>query len=125
MWIVEGKMRALHDLSDGGLAVAAAEMAFGGGGLGIDLDVAGGAADLHTTLFGEGPHRFLAEVRASDVDEIVEVAAAREIPVRCIGETNSEGILRVRSGDTTCIEKSVEELKSIWKSSLEATWPTP
>jgi phosphoribosylformylglycinamidine synthase len=52
--IREGRVRACHDLSDGGLAVAAVEMAIGGGlGARIKTDI---------DLFNESPTRFLLEV---------------------------------------------------------------
>jgi phosphoribosylformylglycinamidine synthase len=49
-----GRVRACHDLSEGGLAVALAEMAIGGG--------LGGRIRFDGDLFAEGPSRFLLEV---------------------------------------------------------------
>src|SRR5690606_34455818 len=63
--IATGDVLAAHDLSEGGLAVAAAEMAFAGGvGLAIDLEAVphDGNADELTLLFSETPTRFLLEV---------------------------------------------------------------
>jgi phosphoribosylformylglycinamidine synthase len=54
-----GLVRSAHDLSEGGLAVAAAEWALGGR-YGLDLELPGG--DLAELLFGEGPGRYLVEV---------------------------------------------------------------
>ncbi|MHC4578222.1 MAG: phosphoribosylformylglycinamidine synthase subunit PurL [Planctomycetota bacterium] len=52
--IREGRVRACHDLAEGGLAVAAAEMAIGGNcGVRLRTDV---------NLFSESPSRFLLEV---------------------------------------------------------------
>jgi phosphoribosylformylglycinamidine synthase II len=64
--ILKGYVRACHDLSEGGLAVAAAEMAFAGG-LGMDLDLAhiwtsGGSLSAAAILFSETPSRFIVEV---------------------------------------------------------------
>ncbi len=63
--IGKGYIRACHDLSEGGLAVAAAEMAFGGN-LGMDLDLvkvpATGRLNETSLLFSETPSRFLVEV---------------------------------------------------------------
>jgi phosphoribosylformylglycinamidine synthase II len=64
--INKGFVRACHDLSEGGLAVAAAEMAFAGG-LGMDLDLAhiwtsGGTLSAAAVLFSETPSRFIVEV---------------------------------------------------------------
>ncbi|MEX1024914.1 MAG: phosphoribosylformylglycinamidine synthase subunit PurL [Planctomycetota bacterium] len=63
-----GLCRSVHDLAEGGLAVAAAEMAFAGG-LGLDLDLApieltatAGYDSDATRLFSESTTRFLVEV---------------------------------------------------------------
>jgi phosphoribosylformylglycinamidine synthase len=124
-WIVGRRVRAVHDLSDGGLAVAAAEMAFGGGGLGIDLDLDGADDDRIATLFGEGPHRFLVEVSPTQIDALLDEANRAAIPASCIGTSTAEGMLRIRYSGETCIESRVDSLKKIWKRSLEAIWPTP
>ena len=55
--IAAGLVRSAHDLSEGGLAVAAAEWAFAGR-LGLALDV----ETSPEALFGEGPGRYLVEV---------------------------------------------------------------
>jgi phosphoribosylformylglycinamidine (FGAM) synthase-like enzyme len=64
--INKGYIRACHDLSEGGLAVAAAEMAFAGP-WGVDLDLAhvwtsGGVLSPAAMLFSETPSRFIVEV---------------------------------------------------------------
>jgi phosphoribosylformylglycinamidine synthase len=74
--ISSGCVRACHDLSEGGLVVAAAEMAFAGG-LGLELELARMvcAANLSgydvdaTRMFSESCTRFLIEVDASRVEE--------------------------------------------------------
>lgn len=124
-WLVARRLRAVHDLSDGGFAVAAAEMAFGGGGLGLDLDVAEISGDRNSALFGEGPHRFLVEVSCDGVDALLADAEAAGIPAQRVGTSTDQGVLRIRYGGAPCIESRVDSLKNIWKRSLEATWPTP
>jgi phosphoribosylformylglycinamidine synthase subunit PurSL len=57
-----GFVRAVHDVSDGGLAVTLAEMAFGGAlGFTVDLD-ATGLASPSLALAAEGASRFVVEV---------------------------------------------------------------
>ena len=57
-----GLVRAAHDVSDGGLAVTLAEMAFGGAlGFTVDLD-ASGLATPSLSLAAEGGSRFVVEV---------------------------------------------------------------
>jgi len=55
-----GEVRACHDLSEGGLAVAAAEMCIGGR-LGLELALAD--SDAVTSLFSESNGRLLVEVK--------------------------------------------------------------
>ncbi len=68
--ITAGLVRACHDLSEGGLGVAAAEMALAGN-LGLTLDLRAvprdpAVDDDLTLLFSESPTRFLVEVRPAD-----------------------------------------------------------
>lgn len=84
--IAAGLVRSAHDLSEGGLAVAAAEWAHAGR-LGLDLDV-GSAAEV---LFGEGPGRYLLEVRPEETDR---VGALLPSGMR-IGSVTDTGRLRV------------------------------
>jgi phosphoribosylformylglycinamidine synthase len=72
--ISRGLVRSCHDLSEGGLAVAVAEMALAGR-LGADLDLKGmprtsRARHVASLLFSESPSRFLAEVRQGDLPEV-------------------------------------------------------
>jgi phosphoribosylformylglycinamidine synthase len=70
-----GLVQSCHDVSDGGLAAAVAEMAIGGG-LGATLDLAAVPVDLSATTmpehrglviaFAETPGRFICEVKAAD-----------------------------------------------------------
>jgi phosphoribosylformylglycinamidine synthase subunit PurSL len=62
-----GLVRAAHDLAEGGLGVAAAEMATGGR-LGLDLRVDG---DAVAALFSESNGRLLVEVAPSDAEAFV------------------------------------------------------
>jgi len=67
--IASGQVRSCHDLSEGGLALAAAEMAIGGN-LGVRIDPAaiecGETIDrMDARLFSETPTRFLLEVEGT------------------------------------------------------------
>ena len=78
-----GAVSAAHDVSDGGLACALAEMAIAGGiGLDVDLDslveLRGGSGE--TNLFGEGPGGIvLAAARARDLLERAEAAGVEAV----------------------------------------------
>jgi phosphoribosylformylglycinamidine synthase len=75
--ISEGIVVSGHDLSEGGLAVAAAEWAFGGRrGLELVADVL--TADPHV-LFGEGPARYLLEVAPENAPRLEEVDGTQRL----------------------------------------------
>jgi phosphoribosylformylglycinamidine synthase len=64
--IGRGVIRACHDCSEGGLAVALAEMLIGGR-LGARCELAPSGTDPHTWWFAEGPGRLLVEVDPMDL----------------------------------------------------------
>tara|TARA_R110002095_G_scaffold97806_1_gene85880 strand:+ start:2434 stop:5349 length:2916 start_codon:yes stop_codon:yes gene_type:complete len=113
-------IRSCHDLSEGGLAVAAAEMAFAGGyGMKLDVTRLPEALELSTPslLFSESNTRFLIEVAPDKMGELI--ACFNELPLVEIGEVVSSRQFTVKGkGGTTPINASLEELKSAWKNPL-------
>ena len=102
--IKSGLVRSCHDLSEGGLAVAAAEMAFAGG-IGVALN-----ADLTVAdLFAESNGRVLVEV---EPDKVAEFEAS--VPAKLIGSTNNTDRLTASS----LLDASLTELKSAWQTPL-------
>ena len=80
-----GKLGACHDISDGGLLVAIAEMALASGiGATLSLDE---DDTLHAFLFGEDQGRYLITAAESEVGSIEAEAAAAPIPLTVIGRT--------------------------------------
>ena len=65
-----GRIAACHDISEGGLAVALAEMAIAGR-LGLSITTLPGP-DLVSALFSESASRFVCEVAATDVAWLAE-----------------------------------------------------
>jgi phosphoribosylformylglycinamidine synthase II len=117
-----GLVRACHDLSEGGLAVASAEMAFTGG-LGVELELAsvpaleGMRAD--TLLFSESNGRLLVEVREGD-EEGFEESIADSTFARIGTVTGGDGF-RVMRGGRTLIGLPLERLMGAWKTPLEGS----
>ncbi len=113
-----GLVRACHDLSEGGLAVAAAEMALAGR-LGLDLSL----ADLprsrevnrdDVALFSESSARFLVEVAPEDAAAFEKALAGR--PAAALGHVTADGILRVRGlQGNIVLESPVEDLRRAWQ----------
>jgi phosphoribosylformylglycinamidine (FGAM) synthase-like enzyme len=86
----EGRINAAHDLSEGGLGVALAEMAIAGG-LGAKLSFAP-AIPLHAFLFGEDQARYLLTATPEAAKAIVEDAASAGIACEVIGVTGGDAL---------------------------------
>jgi phosphoribosylformylglycinamidine synthase subunit PurSL len=119
--INKGLVRACHDLSEGGLAVAAAEMCFAGGiGAEIELAKVPTYEPLSPVklLFSESNTRFLCEIRPNHANEfekqLIEVAHA------CVGRTQAEPRLRIaeQQNGPPWINAELATLKSAWKEPL-------
>ena len=118
--ISSGLVQSCHDLSEGGLAVAAAEMAFAGEvGLEVSLEsvpAVEGASDV-LRLFSESNTRFLCEVKPEDAEAFE--AALADIPCAAIGQTVAGNRLTVTSVDgTTLVDAPLAELKQTWQAPL-------
>ncbi len=115
--------RACHDLSDGGLAAAAAEMAFAGG-LGMELRLAdvprgAGVRDRNDILlFAESNHRFLVEVPAAGCAAFEK--ALEGLPHAVVGEVVADPRLRIQGTDgASVIDESIEILRQTWRDAIE------
>jgi phosphoribosylformylglycinamidine synthase subunit PurSL len=117
--ITKGLVRACHDPSEGGLAVALAEMAFAGGvGADItDLKAVGESLSDTARLFSESPTRFVMEVRPADTAALKEVFAG--LPLAKVGTTVKEPRLRIagENGEWVVWSK-LDELKEAWQKPL-------
>jgi len=89
--IHENIATAAHDVSDGGLLVAIAEMAMASG-IGAALTSLPADIPAHAFWFGEDQARYVATVHSGAVDAIIARAAIAEVPVRRIGTTGGEGL---------------------------------
>ena len=115
--IVRGAVRSCHDLNEGGLAVAAAEMAFAGG-IGADLTATGaiGLPDA-VALFAEAPTRFLVEVRPDQITEFEACLAG--VPLVQVGHSVKEPRLRVvGSSGEWVVWAALKDLKEAWQRPL-------
>ena len=89
--IADGKASAVHDLSDGGLAVALAEMAIAGGrGATIDRQAVVGPA--HAFFFGEDQGRYVVTAAAGAAAAILAAAADAGVAAAQIGTTGGEAL---------------------------------
>jgi phosphoribosylformylglycinamidine synthase len=115
-----GLIKTCHDLSEGGLAVAAAEMAFAGGyGLELDLGkVPGKALERNDfVLFSESNSRFLVEVSEKDRQEFEALMKGKACAK--IGKvTKDEKLLIHGLNRKIVVDASLAELRRSWKKTL-------
>ncbi|MCP1550949.1 MULTISPECIES: phosphoribosylformylglycinamidine synthase subunit PurL [Methylorubrum] len=104
--IVSGIADTVHDLSDGGLAVALAEMAMAGG-IGAALPAAPEGVPVHAYLFGEDQGRYLIAVPAEAAADLLYSASAQGIDASTVGIVAGDSL--VLPGEETI---SVAELKA-------------
>ena len=118
-----GLVRAAHDLSEGGLAVAAAEMAFAGD-LGLDLDlgkVPGPVRRSDRLLFSESHHALPGGGRLRAGSRVRAAHGRRgRARRRRSGRVTEAPRLTIRSvgGDRDVIAASIKELRTAWREAL-------
>jgi len=112
--ITSGIVTACHDISDGGLLTAVAEMCLAGQ-RGVDLDLGNEASEL----FGEDQGRYLVSTTSTSLAQILQEARTAKVPAKVIGVVGGD-TLTLNSTDAI----SVSELTLIherWFASYTAT----
>ena len=118
----KGLVSACHDLSEGGLGVALAEMAFAGG-LGASVKLKAVPLGEPTSrddyiLFSESNSRFLVEVAPENKKGFERVMA--QVSFALIGEVNDSEILKIcGSAGNEVVNKPINELKEAWQRPLK------
>ncbi len=108
----DGSVSAVHDLSEGGLALALAEMCVGGSGIGASVSTALEA----TALFSETQGRALVAVTQEHADTVHEAAAALGVGAAEIGQVGGSTLDCGFEGGS--FSHSVEYLRRTWRSAL-------
>jgi phosphoribosylformylglycinamidine synthase len=123
--IRSGAVQAAHDLSEGGLLVAACEMLFGPGVLGAALDLSGlGAPRLDALLFGESQGRILVAVAPSAAAAFLGEAGKAGVPADDLGAFTGGARLTV-STPRGRLEWDVAQLRSAWETAIEDAMKRP
>ncbi len=114
----KGLVKACHDCSEGGIGVAAAEMAFAGD-LGMKIDLKKVPCNLKRNdkiLFSESNSRFLVEVKNEKEFEKI----MRGNVFAKIGELTADKKLTVNGlNGKPVVDENVNELKKVWKSTFD------
>lgn len=113
--VQKGAVLSAHDISEGGLAVTLAEMAFSGkAGIKVNLGDIPTTVELQPAeyLFGETPACIVFEVAPE------HAALAESLGFTAIGETTADGQLVIIDDENTFINASISELKPLWQNGL-------
>jgi phosphoribosylformylglycinamidine synthase II len=120
--IAQGLVVSCHDCSEGGLAVALAEMAFAGG-LGIEADLRGLPRSedcwrVDAQLFSESNSRYIVEVETENYDAFAKLML--NVPFGQIGKVTEERTLIIKAqDDETVIESDIDALKQAWQKTFD------
>jgi len=129
--IRKGLVRSCHDMSEGGLAVAVAEMAFAGGlgaeittnEVGIEILPSDPDSNIELSyataalLFSESNTRFVVEITPENVEQFK--SAMGDIDVQPLGAVISDQLLTIEVGDNTVIQSDLVTLKNAWLGTLD------
>jgi phosphoribosylformylglycinamidine synthase len=116
--------RAAHDVSDGGLAVALAEMMMAGPaerGLGVEVDLAVLEASAPAALFSERPAIVL-EVAPERAARVFQAARERSLLAWPIGTVAGSPLVRARLPGGETVQWTAEELRAAAAAPLADLW---
>ncbi|KQP72668.1 phosphoribosylformylglycinamidine synthase [Methylobacterium sp. Leaf111] len=118
--ITSGLVDTVHDLSDGGLAVALAEMAMAGG-IGAALPEVPPGVATHAYLFGEDQARYLLAIDPETAPDLLYSASAQGIPAAVVGVTGNDH-LTLPHGETISVA-TLRETHEGWLPAYMASQP--
>ena len=103
-----GQISAAHDVSDGGLLVAVAEMAVAAG-CGAQLSVPS-AGRLERLLFAEGGARVVVSVPEASWSALQTALQQAGCPAQSLGRVQADARLQLRVGDQNVLDVAIEAL---------------
>ncbi|MDX2004068.1 MAG: phosphoribosylformylglycinamidine synthase subunit PurL [Meiothermus sp.] len=117
--IERGWVRTAHDVAEGGLAVALAEMCFPHG-LGATIEIRNQARP-DALLYGEAPGRILFTVDQANLQLAVKVLEAHSLPHKILGQVGGESLTVLMPKQR--LEWGVESLREAWEGTLREVLP--
>jgi len=112
-----GRVSAAHDISEGGLACALAEMAIAGGvGVSCDLDplIEAGGASGETAAFGEGSGGYLLAGSATELEALASEAEPSGVAMWLVGKSGG-GSIEISAAEVE-LEISLSDAERAWRS---------
>ncbi|KQP55022.1 phosphoribosylformylglycinamidine synthase subunit PurL [Methylobacterium sp. Leaf108] len=119
-FISSGRIESVHDLSDGGLGIAVAEMALAGG-LGATLGEGPAGVPAHAWLFGEDQARYLLSTDLTTAQDLLARAAELGIAAAIVGSVGGDG-LTLPGGQTISLT-ALREAHEGWLPAYMASRP--
>ncbi len=118
MAIRKGWVRSAHDISDGGLLVALAEMSLASSGLGAEVDLPTDQdGRLDAALFSEAQSRILISAAPDHAARIERELAGSEVEVTRLGRVTS-GAFTVRIGSDSLVQMEPSAMQSIYENAI-------
>ena len=121
--IAKGEITIVHDLSDGGLAVAAAEMAMASN-MGIALSNPTNVPD-HAFYFGEDQGRYLIALSADRLDVLDEACEAAKVGYEVVGTSGGCELALFGAGGELIVSADVEDLTKAHEGWMPAYMAAP
>ena len=120
--ISQGLVASAHDLSDGGLAVAAAECCMASG-LGAHLELPAGDGRLDHLLFAEGGARILVSVSPVQTmawQQALDRArsAGHDVPAQCLGVVAAGADFSISQAGTPLVELPIDQLRTTFEQAI-------
>jgi len=109
-------VRSMHDVSDGGLAIALAESSLSGN-IGIDVDVSRAEREtdkLESILFSESAGRIVFSIHPEDKPDVEKILEG--VPYALIGRVRGDRRFVVRAWGRQVLNEDVLELARAWRS---------
>ena len=116
--ISDGQISACHDVSDGGLLVAVAEMVLAAKGLGAAVAAPDGAR-IHAWAFGEDQGRYI--VTTTSPEQLSAQAGDAGVPVSVLGLTTADGELTL-NGSALISAGEMRRRHEAWLPTYMAAW---
>jgi phosphoribosylformylglycinamidine synthase subunit PurL len=120
--IAQGLVASAHDLSDGGLAVAAAECCIAAlaadAPLGAELELPAGSARTDRLLFAEGGARILVSVPAAQAAAWQQALEAAAVPAQRLGQVSAGPDLRISQAGSTLVQLPVAQLRDRFEQAI-------
>jgi phosphoribosylformylglycinamidine synthase len=112
-----GFAESIHDVSDGGFAVTAAECSFNQANIGARLEIESPLA-AHYVLFHEAPSRVLLSATEEALQGIRKVAQRHHVEAPVVGETVPDH-LEVHLNRSQLFRVAIRDLHKRWDTALE------